>query len=229
MEDLEINKEAIELVAIGLKDLKDDMIFVGGAIVSLYATYPASDEIRMTTDIDITTEIKHFQEWATLNEALIAHKFNPDPMGHAMIRYRYKNIPVDIIPDGADIAVSDSNKWYQYGYDDIRTVKVNSQEIQIFSPAVFIATKFEAFKNRGKDYRTSHDIEDILYVLQNSDGIVNDVKGAHLEVQKFLKDELMKILNHSSSDEILSAHLQPMLLNELLPHLKLIMHSIIKS
>lgn len=205
------------------------MIFVGGVVVSLYATHPASDEIRMTTDIDITIEIKHFQEWAILNEALIAHKFNPDPMGHAMIRYRYKNIPVDVIPDGADIAVGDSNKWYHYSYNDVRTVKVNSQEIQIFSPAVFIATKFEAFKNRGKDYRTSHDIEDILYVLQNSEGIIEDAKGAHLEVQKFLKEELLKILNHSSGDEILSAHLQPILLSELLPHLKQIMQSIIES
>ncbi len=36
----------------------------------------------------------------------------------------------------------------------------------------FLATKFEAFKDRGGDYRTSHDFEDIVYVLDNRTTIV---------------------------------------------------------
>jgi predicted nucleotidyltransferase len=228
MKSIEINKEAIELVAIGLKDLKDNMVFVGGAIVSLYADYPTGEEIRVTSDIDMTTEIAHFQEWAVLNEQLIARKFNPDPQGHAMIRYTYKDIPVDIIPDGAVIAVGETNRWYAFGYDDVRTVKVNSQEIQIFGPAIFIATKFEAFKNRGRDYRTSHDIEDIIFVLQNNEGIVEDIANTHGEVITFLKEQLHLLITTPSSDEMLAAHIHPEQLAESLPLLKAIINAIIK-
>lgn len=44
-------------VAEALKDVKDQMVFVGGAVVSLYTDDPAADEIRPTQDIDMALNI----------------------------------------------------------------------------------------------------------------------------------------------------------------------------
>ena len=54
MENRTINTAVVAEVARALKDLKQHMVFVGGAIVSLYADEPAADEIRPTQDIDKT-------------------------------------------------------------------------------------------------------------------------------------------------------------------------------
>jgi hypothetical protein len=44
-----INNELIKLVALGLKDLIDDIVFVGGAFVNLYSTDIASRKLRYLT------------------------------------------------------------------------------------------------------------------------------------------------------------------------------------
>ena len=40
--------------------------------------------------------------------------------------------------------------------------------------------QIEAFNNRGTDYRISHDIEDIIYVIDNRTSIVEEVLLAHI-------------------------------------------------
>ena len=220
MIDQEKNRNAIAQVAIGLAALKDAAVFVGGAIVSLYADDAAVAEIRITEDIDVAFQVKNYPHEVALNETLQRQKFNPDPHSKSIVRHTFQGIPVDIITDGKDSPFNGTNKWYHYGFNDIRRVAVNGQEIQLFSPAIFIATKFEAFKDRGRDYRTSRDIEDILYVMQNNSSIVSEILNTHKDVLLFIREELIKIVSHSSSDEILSANMDRLLLAESLPLLK---------
>lgn len=224
----EMNREAIEKVAIGLKELKEKVVFVGGAIVSLYADIQWADKIRVTEDIDLTIQIKNYSDWTKIEEQLRDQKFYPDPESKSIVRHKYKGIPVDIIPDGAETAVNGTNKWYAYGFRDIRTVSVKTQKIQLFNPAVFIATKFEAFKNRGRDYRSSQDIEDIFYVLQNCNSITSEILNAHPDVRLFIKVELMVVLKQRSSEEILSANIDREILAESLPLLKLTIDKIMR-
>jgi hypothetical protein len=54
MENRTINIGVVAEVAKALAELKKQMVFVGGAVVSLYADDPAADEIRSTADIDMT-------------------------------------------------------------------------------------------------------------------------------------------------------------------------------
>ena len=57
MENRIINIAVVAEVAKALKELKDQMVFVGGAVVSLYTDDPAADEIRPTADIDLTLKL----------------------------------------------------------------------------------------------------------------------------------------------------------------------------
>jgi hypothetical protein len=42
------NLEAIRLVAYGLKELKEKVVFIGGAVLGLYIDHPNSDPVRFT-------------------------------------------------------------------------------------------------------------------------------------------------------------------------------------
>ncbi len=189
------------------------MIFVGGAMVSLYADDPAADDIRPTGGIDLTIEVLNYSDWTKIQEQLASLKFYPDPFGHAICSYKYKNIPVDIMSSEDDV-FGPSNRWYKFGFNDVRMVKVHGQNIRILPVSCFLATKFEAFNNRGKDYRTSHDIEDIIYVIDNNINIVEEVKNAQTEVLRFLVSELQKIINNHLMEEVITSHIHPLVLDE---------------
>jgi len=216
MENRTINIAVVAEVARALCELRNQMVFIGGAVVSLYADDPAADEIRPTSDIDMTINLMNFSNWVRMQERLSELGFYPDPYGHAICSYKYKDIPVDIMP-AEDGPLGPSNKWYKVGFEDIWKVKAINEEIQILSAPVYLATKFEAFNNRGGDYRTSHDFEDIIYILDNRMTIVSEIKEAHHDVAEFLRHELNKIIQNPLMDEILSAHLHPIVRDERYP------------
>lgn len=216
MENRTINIGVVAEVAKALAELKNQMVFVGGAVVSLYADDPAADEIRPTADIDMTINLMNFSNWAKMQERLAELNFYPDPFGHAICSYKYKDIPVDIMP-AEEGPLGPSNKWYVLGFNDLWKITVKDEEIQILSAPVYLATKFEAYNNRGGDYRTSHDFEDIIYVLDNRISIVPEIENAHKEIKEFLKEEITKILSSKFLEEILSSHIHPLMIDERYP------------
>lgn len=216
MENKTINIAVVAEVAMALKHLKEKMIFVGGAVVSLYTDDPSADEIRPTGDIDMTINLMNYSDWAMMQEQLAELGFYPDPFGHAICSYKYKNIPVDIMP-AHDGPLGPANKWYQWGFDNLQKVNANEEEIFILPAPCFLATKFAAFNDRGTDLRTSHDIEDIIYVLDNRINIVQEIKETHSEIRKFLQSELQKIIALDLLDDVLSAHIHPIMRDERLP------------
>jgi hypothetical protein len=62
----------LQTVANGLGELKDEMIFVGGAVAELYADNPAASEIRPTKDVDCVIEISSRLQFARLEKKLRA-------------------------------------------------------------------------------------------------------------------------------------------------------------
>ena len=70
MKNRTINIGVVAEVAQALKELKGQMIFVGGAVVSLYADDPAADEIRPTSDIDMTVNLLNYKDWAKIQKRL---------------------------------------------------------------------------------------------------------------------------------------------------------------
>ena len=81
-------------------------------------------------------------------------------------------------------------------------------KINIFSPPYFLATKLEAFKDRGKnDGRWSTDFEDIVYVLNNRSKIWSEIVGAEHNVKSYLLSEFKKLAENKYIDEWISSHL----------------------
>ena len=228
MENRVINIAIVAEVAEALKGFKDNMVFVGGAVVSLYTDDPAADEIRPTKDIDLTLNIINLYHWQKVQEELAELGFYPDPFGHAICSYKYKDIPVDIMTT-EEGPLGPTNTWYKTGFENLWTAIAKEQEIKILSAPCYLATKFEAFHNRGKDYRTSHDIEDIIYVLDNRTSIVTEIKEDDQRIQKFLKDEIKRIVDKGILTEVMLAHIHPLLIADRLPLIEEKINQILKS
>lgn len=216
MKNRTINIGVVAEVAEALKDIKNDVVFVGGAVVSLYTDDPAADEIRPTQDIDLTINIINFTHWQNVQEQLGSLGFHPDPFGQSICSYKFKDIPVDIMAT-EDGPLGPANRWYKIGFENLLSVKAKNQEIKILSAPCYLATKFEAFNNRGSDYRTSHDVEDIVYVLDNRIGVVEEIAKDDSRILQFIKDQLQNISNKGMMQEVLIAHIHPLMLDERLP------------
>lgn len=211
-----INLALVAQVAIGLKELKDKMVFIGGAVISLYTDDPSTDEIRPTSDIDMTINLANYAEWAKMQERLAELNFYPDPQGQSICSYKFQDIAIDIIP-AEDSSIGVSNQWYKPGFKNLQKIQLENEgvEINILPAAYFLATKLEAFKDRGKnDFYGSHDFEDIIYLIDNRKTIVSDIQEADEEVKQFIKTELTSINNHKQSNEILAMHIHPLIREE---------------
>ena len=225
MENKTINLHTVAEVAKGLKELKDRMVFVGGAVISLYADDEAADEIRPTADVDMTIELSSYSEWVSMQERLAALKFSPNAHGHAICSYMYKGVSVDILP-AQNSSFGASNSWYLPGFSFLKEVVVEGELIKILSAPYFMATKFEAFHGRGNgDYRTSHDFEDIIYVIDNRTSIIQDMLEAESLLKSFLQQEFKKVISHPHAQEIIRTQIHPMMVDERYP---LVLEKIIK-
>jgi hypothetical protein len=80
LENKVINLSVVAEVAAALKSLKDQMVFVGGAVISLYTDDPAADEIRPTSDIDMTLNALSLGDWTNLQEELAKLGFYQHPV-----------------------------------------------------------------------------------------------------------------------------------------------------
>lgn len=215
MHNKAINLALVAQVAQGLQELRDKMVFIGGAVISLYTDDPAAEEIRPTSDIDMTINLANYAEWAKMQERLAELEFYPDPQGQSICSYKFQDIAIDIMP-ADDSSIGVSNSWYKPGFKYLQQVELEEgTNINILSSPYFLATKLEAFKDRGQnDFYGSHDLEDIIYLLDNRTTIVQEIQAADEEVKEYIKKELTAIKTHPQAEEILAMHIHPLIREE---------------
>jgi hypothetical protein len=148
-----------------------------------------------------------------LRERLAKKKIYPAPSEKVMYRYSYEDILIDFIPF-EETPLGPTNRWLKPGFKKAYPVQIGNTEIKILPVSLFLATKWEAFKSRGNDPRTSHDFEDMIYIIDNNLEVVQDIKNAENDVKLFLKEMSDEILNHSSRNEIIECHINPFTVDE---------------
>jgi predicted nucleotidyltransferase len=203
-----INLKVVEKVALSLGELNKDVIYVGGAVVSLYVTDEGAEQPRPTKDIDISVQISSYAQMDELREKLAAKNIYPAPEGIVMYRYSYEDILIDFIPF-EETPLGPTNRWLKPGFKKAYPLQIGTIEIKILPVSLFLATKWEAYKSRGNDPRTSHDFEDIIYIIDNNLNVVENIREADNDVQGFLKEMSNELLNHTSLYEIIECHINP--------------------
>lgn len=203
------NIEMVQTVARGLGSLLDKLVFVGGAITSIYIEDNAARTIRPTEDVDCVIRIAKRSEYTALEEKLREMGFNHCTEESSPIcRWIYNGVKVDIMPNDPEI-LGFANRWYDEGLKNtVQIILPDGQRIFILTLPLYIATKIEAFHGRKeRDFRLSHDIEDIITVL---DGQVDFRKfdEASSEVKKYLKAQFNKFLADRVFIESVSGHME---------------------
>lgn len=202
-----INRKATSRVAVALGDLNKDVVYVGGAMVSLYIDDPAAEDVRPTKDIDITLEIANVGELEKLRVALEDKGFVQSAEDDVICRFRLKEIKVDVMST-TEVGWAPANPWFESGFENSITIEIENVEIRILALPYFLATKFAAFEGRGgRDPRMSHDFEDIVYLLNYTSNFREQIQESNPEVQQFLIEQFAVIRDKANMQEAIIANL----------------------
>ncbi len=198
------NINRIKTISQGLgEELLKQVVFVGGSVIGLYATSDSAPDSRPTKDIDCVIKLTSKVNFAKLGEKLRKRGFNEDLSENAPIcRWVYKEVVVDIMPDDPSI-LGFSNYWYKDGIENSVDYNISEKlSIKIFSAPYLIASKIEAFKNRGRnDITVSTDFEDIIYILDNRKELIEEISVASKEIKDYLTETFKELLDNSLIEE----------------------------
>lgn len=87
---------------------------------------------------------------------------------------------------------------------------VADSNIRIVTPVYFVATKLEAFHGRGADdVALSHDVEDIVAIIDGRPEIVDEIANADAEVRQYIASETDELLKQHDFLEALPGFLLP--------------------
>ena len=188
--------QQLELLAEKLGDLCEEVVVVGGCSPALILDINTAPDLRPTDDVDVMVQTDNYGRYFDFIERIKEKGFverQGDPIG----RYVSDELVVDVMPTEADV-LGFTNIWYKKAFDKAVYQKLPSGKyIKTVTPVYFIATKFEAFRNRGKnDLMASPDIEDIVTILVEVPTFEEELKQADKDVQKYISEqgEILKAL-----------------------------------
>lgn len=209
--ELPITLEAVKHVARRLGHLNDEVVFLGGSAVSLLITDPAMLSVRPTMDVDVIVEVESRAKYYVLERDLRRLGFEARVgANEPLCRWTVAGINVDIMPTDTQI-LGFSNAWYSEAIRNSRRVRLDETvQIRIVHAPYFLATKIEAFRGRGEgDYFASHDIEDIVTVIDGRQELAEEISSASVELRAFISEAFEQFVADTSFVESLSAHLLP--------------------
>lgn len=196
------------MVSNALEPIGMEYAFGGGAIVGLLIHQTPFYTMRPTDDIDVIVSVITGRPYSDLEASIRRQGFEHDMTPQApKCRWRYEGIQVDIMPSD-DPTSGLHTKWFQEALKTACLVKVRGKDIPIISAPAFIATKYEAFLDRGKrDFLGSHDLEDIVCVMDHRDSLLDELEASKQSIDKAAAEALATLWKNPDFREALPGHL----------------------
>lgn len=170
--------------------------FVGGAIIPLLMDHPNLHPARPTDDVDVIIELLSGKRYSEVEAQMRALKFEHD-MRPGAPKCRWilgDQLVVDVMPtDGAALGLN--TQWFTEALASAseRTVRGNVL-LRVVSAPAFIALKLAAFADRGnRDYYGSHDLEDLLTVIDGRNAIVAELAAAPASLRAYVRDQFRSL------------------------------------
>jgi predicted nucleotidyltransferase len=205
------NREQLVVAARLLRPVLGELVFVGGTVTGLLITDDAAAGPRITFDVDAIAEITSYAEYAAFGDRLRTLGFQEDAReGAPVCRWVHAGTTLDVMPLDEKI-LGFSNRWYRAAMESSMTERLsNDLEIRMVTGPFFIATKLEAFKGRGKgDFFGSHDLEDVISVVDGRPELVTEVESGAVELQAYLRAEVHRLLRTPEFLDALPGYLLP--------------------
>lgn len=193
--------EMIRLIAHALGELNNKAIYVGGATVPFYLPELYWSQSRPTEDVDVVMEVvSRLENWNT-DEVLRSKGFKNDMSeGAPICRWVYQGLKVDFMTADQNI-FGFTNSWYKEGMKYSIEIDLAPSKVRILSLPYFLATKLEAFRDRGyPDFMGSKDMEDVISLLEVSseDLFIQGFKNTSENLKLFLTNEFSNLKNNRS-------------------------------
>lgn len=192
------NLMQLEVVVASLGNLLDKVTFVGGGTTILLIDESAHFGVRKTDDVDVIVDIATLVEYHKFGNELRKLGFTEDvdgPICRWIIDSDFGKVKLDVMPTDESI-LGFSNRWYEEAINDATNVILPSgASIRVVNSTYFIATKFEAFAGRGEGNYFSHDLEDIVFVMENRDRLIFELMDSSNELKQYFSEQATLLLN----------------------------------
>ncbi len=162
-------------------------------------------------DVDAIAEITSYREYVQFAGRLREIGFIEDSSeGAPLCRWTKGEVVLDVMPLDKGI-LGFSNRWYREAMRTAEMMMIEpSLRIQRIAAPFFLATKLEAFKGRGaRDYFASHDLEDLLSVVDGRPELMDEVRAASGDLRAYFALEFGALLRDSRFVDALAGHLLP--------------------
>ena len=160
-------------------------------------TDAVADGVRATKDVDAVVEATTLSQYHQAEKKLAVSGFKKDIGSEVICRWRHAGTGVlfDLMPTDPAV-LGFSNPWYPEALNTAMRMRLSDRiEIRVISGPAFVATKLEAFMSRGGgDILSSHDLEDILNVVDGRPSIVEELSAASEALQKFVRQTFRALL-----------------------------------
>lgn len=174
-----------------LGELTDEVVFVGGAATGLLLTDPAAPDVRPTLDVDVVVEVASLPLYHRFGARLRDHGFLEAPEEEVICRWKHREgmIILDVMPTDESI-LGFTNPWYLPAMRHAQSLEVEGVSLRVISAPFFLGTKVVAFNSPDRkgsgDFMASHDLEDLITVLDGRPEVVEEVRQAPEDLRTFL-------------------------------------------
>ncbi len=200
------NLKMLEFIARKLGKLNERIVYLGGCTTALFITDPLSLDVRPTNDVDCIVDVISLNQYYKLGKELkeVGFKESKD----ITCRWQLKELILDVMPTDEEI-LGFSNYWYKEALQHANSHHIaDDLIIKVITSPYFLATKIEAFKDRGNsDFLTSHDFEDIITIIAGRKEVVEETLLASDELKAYLKQTFIEMLNNDQFEQTLPGHL----------------------
>lgn len=199
------NLELLVRAAEALGDLREQVTFVGGCATALLITDPAAAPVRATLDVDAIVAVVSLAEYQRVGAVLRERGFAQTiEGGEPPYRWTYAGLKLDLMPVEPGI-LGFSNRWYRAVLSSAAVMVLGAGvAVRVADAPSFVATKLEAFLERGGgDYLSSHDLEDVLSVVDGRPEFVAELGKAPPELRHFVAQAFARLLADDGFDNAL--------------------------
>lgn len=194
------NLPHLRRIAAALGDLR-----VGGAVAGLLVTDPLADTVRATRDVDAVVNANQVL-FRSIEKLVAGRGFARDVSSDVICRWIHKESGslFDLMPVQSEV-LGFSNRWYPYAVQTAETVDLGGGiTARLVSAVAFVATKLEAFASRGgSDFLTSHDLEDVLNIVDGREELVEELKSAPVELRQAVATAFEQLLANQDFANVL--------------------------
>jgi hypothetical protein len=161
--------------------------------------------------VDVIAEIGSYADYLIFSERLRALGVQEDSReGAPVCRWVCGSLMLDVMPLDEKI-LGFSNRWYRDAMQAAVVVTISEGlNVRAITAPYFLATKLEAFHGRGQqDYFASHDLEDLIAVVDGRAALLNEVTEAPERLRKFIGNSIHKLLTQPRFQDALPGYALP--------------------